>query len=127
MEEQPPQTESPAPIPRKSRGKIDRKPILNNPPPDGKTVTREFIIGFVGWWVVCGGIYALTGTGIAPLLCAVNVIIPIALAARKDTKQKQIAFGIIAALGTNFLISAILGMFSNGICFVPFFNGDASF
>lgn len=127
MSDQHPPTESPGPILRRSKGKIPKKPSINNPPTDEKSITREFVFGFAGWWIINGGIYALTGTGAAPLLCVVNLLVPIALATGKDRKRKQIAFGIIAALGANFLISAVLGMFTNGICFVPFFIGDASF
>ena len=91
------------------------------------------MFGFVGWYLVaglyaswllspgvCTGPYGclftiwlylpLIGTGASLLVCAV-------------VKQlRWVALGILIALALNFVISLLLGVFYNALCFMPFFN-----
>jgi hypothetical protein len=81
-----------------------------------------FITGFLGWFVVAGLLFYQQGYQIymLNLICfPVTIISVIGLAIIRDSRW--FAFGILAALAVNFIISLILGVMENGLCFVPFF------
>jgi hypothetical protein len=84
----------------------------------------EIVIGFVAWYVINGliwwggtsnyrfflAIFTLPGNIIALLICA---IVP---------RLRRVALGILIAIALNLVISLVLGMMTNALCFVPFFN-----
>src|SRR5574341_783869 len=89
----------------------------------------DLIIGFVGWYVVNTSVWfwllegsrLSDGTGLAIaanlFILPPNMIALIILA----FVRRWVALGVLAALGFNFLISIVVGLFVNAMCFVPFF------
>jgi hypothetical protein len=91
----------------------------------------QFAIGFLGWFIAVGIFWgvAFNGRSISSIdveefffmwLCpmSINLFALVVLAAYKSVRG--IAFGILAAMGTNLLISLILGLETNAACMVPF-------
>ena len=87
----------------------------------------HFVIGFVGWWVFNGALwFALTGgKGLGYgvfilnlLVFPANLLILIVLA----FVRHWISLGWLAAIAVNLLIALIVGVASNGFCFIPFFT-----
>ncbi|MGC1376132.1 MAG: hypothetical protein WA821_07920 [Anaerolineales bacterium] len=84
----------------------------------------EIGVGFVAWYVINGliwwggtsnyrfflAIFTLPGNLIALLICA---IVP---------RLRKVALGILIAIALNLVITLVLGMLTNALCFVPFFN-----
>lgn len=91
---------------------------------------RNFLIGFLGWYLVNGALwFILSGatfdateaqsSGAVCFLFPLNLLLPVLFGVIRVTRW--LALGILAALALNFLVSLILGMSFNGLCFVPFF------
>ena len=90
-----------------------------------------FAAGLLGWYLVNGLIWLmmlrspfypgwLDTYGFPNLiLLPLNLIILVVLAIIKRTRM--IAFGILAALALNIVISLVIGLQGNAWCFVPFF------
>jgi len=84
----------------------------------------EIGIGFVAWYVINGliwlggtsnygfflAIFTLPGNLIVLLICAIT------------PRLRRVALGILIAIALNLVITLVLGMFTNALCFVPFFN-----
>jgi hypothetical protein len=92
-------------------------------------ITWQFTAGFLGWFLVNGVFWLLLSGGIKldeyeilDRLCFVlplNLVTLIGLIWIKKTRQ--VAQGILAALGLNFFVSLVLGLFYNSFCLIPFF------
>jgi hypothetical protein len=90
---------------------------------------RHLAIGFFGWYVINGMIWFILLGGSSAggdygyfnglFTFPANILVLIILAAIKSTRQ--IALGILAALALNLLIALVLGVSTNGICFIPFY------
>ena len=104
-------------------------PKIVPPPLSTAAKRREFMIGFVGWWVVNGALWlGLTGgEGLGPggfgiilnlLLFPANLLMLIVLA----FIRRWIALGGLAAIAVNLLIALIMGVALAGFCFIPFFT-----
>ena len=98
-------------------------------------LTWRFAIGFLGWylvmafvfWALLGytfdtgqkglyeGIVILNGICIFPAQILTLVILFLVRSLR------EIGWGMLTAIGVNLLISLVLGLVSNSICFIPFF------
>jgi hypothetical protein len=99
---------------------------------------RDFAIGFIGWWLVNGIVWAKiwadsgesNGIGIntgnperflGPLIVnmvalPLNVLVFIVLA----SLRRWVAMGVLATYVVNFAVAVILGAIANGICWIPF-------
>lgn len=102
--------------------------------PSGKT--RRFWLmaaGFLGWFVINGLVWLGLSGGIGPvsnglaqgpgpdcLMLPLNLVVLFLLSRKASTRP--VAGGILAAVGTNFLVSLILGLSLNAFCLIPFFN-----
>ncbi len=90
---------------------------------------RDFLIGFVGWFLVNGGLWLLlssqTPLSTACLLFPTNLGLLIILAIIRRTRW--VALGILSALALNFVIALVRGLGFNGICFIPFFIGNGPY
>ena len=101
-----------------------------NPQPDPRKKWILFASGFFGWHVINTVFWLLITPGPKSpnefvyvylpnlLILPANIILLIVLAAIRPTRW--MALGILAALALNFLISLILGLNTNAVCFVPF-------
>ena len=106
------------------------------PPPGNKKPSlldtlrsRQFLAGFFGWYAVNGVVWyilksgSLEFVGEAILVNAfafpINILALIVFSIIKRTRK--FGFGLLAAIALNLLLSILLGVFFNGICFVPFF------
>ena len=84
---------------------------------------RDFAIGFVGWYVVNGGLYLTVFTGNPGggfynlLLLPVNVIVLIIAAFRRQ----WFALGLLASFAVNLVLALLLGLTLNAFCWIPFF------
>jgi hypothetical protein len=100
--------------------------------PRKSNLIGQLAIGFLGWYVVMALIYGLLfrsyGTGSADydlmaLGCyflPLQVLILIFLLANR--KLRRIGWGMLSAIGLNLMISLVLGLFGNALCFIPFFK-----
>lgn len=85
-----------------------------------------FALGFLGWFVVNFGIWKLIlwlnpgpGIFINFAILPANLLLMIVLALARQTRM--IAFGIVAAMAANLVISLLIGQMLAGFCFLPFF------
>jgi hypothetical protein len=88
----------------------------------------EPVIGFVGWyvlnilmWMLFGAIPGdeLGQTGILIILVfPIHILVLFVLIAIKSTRK--FAYGAVVAIAVNFIISLVMGMITNAVCFVPF-------
>lgn len=76
------------------------------------------LAGFFGWYIVSGMMLSSVG---ALSMCAFPINIMLLLVAGRVKSLRQLGFGILTALALNFLISLFVGVFINGICFIPFY------
>ena len=90
--------------------------------------TRQFLVGFVGWYLANGLTwYALVrgsnnaGEGVFMniILFPINLLALIILSAIKRTQR--VGLGILAALALNLGLSLVLAASINGFCFIPFY------
>ena len=109
------------------------QPIPGAQPPHKFKLTWQFAAGFLGWFLVngLGWLIILSGRKFSSgdetavicngaLFFPLNLIILVLLAWKVGTRQ--IAWGIVAALGVNLIVSLVLGLVQNAVCLVPFFN-----
>ncbi|MEK7328452.1 MAG: hypothetical protein AAB217_24670 [Chloroflexota bacterium] len=90
---------------------------------------RDFLIGFIGWWVINGAIWAGIATGdFGPqrsvfLLFPNIFILPVNLLALIILAfvRRWVALGLLTAYAVNFLLALIMGLFFNGVCWIPFY------
>ena len=94
---------------------------------------RDYIIGFVGWFLVNGVLWsALTASVSAPRngnefgpftlgICTLPIGFVVLLVLTYVPKTRKIGWGALAAIFLNLFISLILGLSNNAVCFVPFF------
>lgn len=76
--------------------------------------------GFIGWYVINGLLYLIPRiTSFFMFLFFTNILVILTLILTKETRY--VGLGTIIALALNFLVSLILGVFFNGVCFVPFY------
>ena len=84
-------------------------------------LTWQFVAGFLGWFFVMALVYWVgrsESTCLFPILFPINLGILMVLL----RKQPQVGWGMLSALGLNMVISLILNLFLNAICFIPFFT-----
>lgn len=93
---------------------------------------KQFTAGFLGWYLVMALIYGLlfrnlgTGSmdydlmGLGGLFLPIQFIALIILFAMR--KVRYIGWGMLSAIGLNLVISLVLGLFGNVLCFIPFFK-----
>ncbi len=87
---------------------------------------RDFLIGFVGWFLINGLLWLeAPNMEVGCITFPANLGLLITLAVIRRTRW--VALGILSALALNFVIALIRGMAFNGICFVPFFVNSGSF
>jgi hypothetical protein len=104
--------------------KENEKPIQENPPEEGNTASKFFVLykqqiwGFIGWFVIAS-ILAPVSFGL--ITTPATVICLIALGLSKNHNRKGIAGGILAAVALNFLVSMVRGLSTNAWCFMPFY------
>lgn len=98
-------------------------------------LTWKFAIGFLGWylvmafvfWVVLGYTFDAQKMNFydAPILLNGMCIFPAQIATLiilfLVKSLREVGFGMFSAIGVNLAISIIMGMFSNPLCFIPFF------
>ena len=92
------------------------------PSPQEKRI--ELLIGFIGWFVINGVLWVIasgTPVGIAYgipnlILFPANVLVLIILA----RTRRWVALGVLIALAVNLLITLIMGVAFEGLCFIPF-------
>jgi hypothetical protein len=110
------------------------KPKSNYPPLTRNQKIRDFLIGFLGWYLVTALVWYLVdwdnmmstqAAGALPFIFmglnfSANLIALIVLSVVKRTRY--IGFGILVALALNLLITTVLGEFGNGLCFFPFWE-----
>lgn len=113
---------------------------LNEQPPGPEVtnllkLTWKFAVGFLGWylamafvfWVALG--YNLEARKLnfydAPILLNGMCIFPAQIATLivllLVKSLREVGFGMFSAIGVNLVISVFMGMFSNPLCFIPFF------
>ncbi len=93
------------------------------PPGKSKLNVGQFVAGFLGWFLVSLLIYAQKMDEESLMICGgllfpVNVVILIILL----RKLPHIGWGMLSALGANLVISLILGLVNNALCFIPFYK-----
>lgn len=93
------------------------------PPKKFKLNIWQFAAGFLGWFLVTLLVYGQKMDGESLMLCGgvmflVNVVVLIFLFVR----SRSIGMGMLAALGVNLVISLILGLVNNAMCFIPFYK-----
>ena len=111
---------------------------LENPPKKPKTPLtrtekiRDLSIGFIGWWLVnglvwfvfnldavkYGGELVTIGLLLFSLVYAIAQLITLIVLA---FRRGWIALGALSAMGLNLVISLMLGLLINSVCFAPFF------
>jgi len=86
----------------------------------------QVLYGFFGWylvngliWMAFGGPYRWEFASPNLYIFPANLLTLILLAVVKRTRK--IAMGILLAIALNLVISLLLGLVFNGVCFVPFF------
>jgi hypothetical protein len=116
---------------------------LRPPAPQARPLSHaqkilHFAIGFVGWFIVNGAIWAWQGLEVygpsywSPLIrgtLAGNsgllwfLLLPTNIGALflLALIRRWIAFGVLTALAVNLVITLILSMFLNALCGIPFF------
>jgi hypothetical protein len=104
-------------------------PLAPDQPPSASKKYMLFFGGLLGWYLANGVFWFfnynptpgafLGNAGYFLLSGPANLLILITLAVIKRTRL--VALGILTALGLNFLLSLINGLFYNGICFFPFY------
>jgi len=89
----------------------------------------EFAIGFVGWFIVNGAIWAGIATGdfgaqrslflLFPniFILPANLLALIILA----FVRSSVALGLLTAYTVNFLLALIMGLLLYGVCWIPFY------
>lgn len=85
--------------------------------------------GFLGWWLINDLIWRVLGIqlsnpnimyGDIGVICfsfPINILLLVTFAIIRQTRL--IALGILIAIALNLLVSLILGLFMNAICFIP--------
>lgn len=113
-----PSQESPQPEPPQ----IEEKRFQESPP---SRLNRWllFASGFFGWYLVMALIYGQRFDQESLMICGgllfpVNLVILVLLL----KQQRYAGWGILSALGVNFVISLLLGLWNNALCFLPFFK-----
>ena len=87
-----------------------------------------FASGFFGWFLVSGLFYLALfpkydPNDAAPIICSGLLFTAhIGVLVLLLKKQPHVGWGMLSALGTNLIISQVLGLATNALCFVPFFN-----
>lgn len=121
------QTQNNHPLEDQPEGMVPPTPVdgsSETPPVRKFKLTWDFFVGFLGWFLVTALFYgqvrdqeALTICG--GLLFPVNLLVFILLL----RWQRQMAWGMLAALAVNMVVSLVLGLVQNAFCFIPFFGG----
>jgi hypothetical protein len=98
-------------------------------------LTWKFAIGFLGWYLVMAFVFwvalgytfdaqkmnyydapiILNGMCIFPTQILTLIVLFLVKSLR------EVGFGMFSAIGVNLVISIFMGMFSNPLCFIPFF------
>jgi hypothetical protein len=99
------------------------EPSQPKPPASRLRKWLLFASGFFGWFLVTGLFYRAMYPSDAQTICS-GLLFPvhIGLLVLLLEKQPHVGWGMLSALGANFVISLMLGLSNNAICFVPFFN-----
>lgn len=88
-------------------------------------LNKEFWIGFGGWFVVNGVIWAVVfsieGFGLIIIAWLALILANIGALIYFAFKNRLLAFGLICAFTINFIILLVRGMAEQVICFNPFF------
>jgi len=93
-------------------------------------LTWRFAVGFLGWYLVVWLIYWSLLNGktdpqgysamiLSMLVFPAQIIALFILFVVKDFRK--IGWGMLSAIAVNLLISMILGLGLNAVCFIPFF------
>lgn len=108
----------------------DDQQIETAQPPGKFKLTWQFAAGFLGWYFVMALFYGLlfrdtgTSTSNEGLIICSGLIFPlqVILLIFSIKDRYDFGWGMLSAIGVNFVISLVLGLFTNALCFVPFFN-----
>ncbi|MGE5251505.1 MAG: hypothetical protein ACM3QS_14985 [Bacteroidota bacterium] len=98
------------------------KPILTQ-----QDKLRRFLIGLLGWWLVNIPLWLLLQPVMVsqgatfvyctlPFLFGANIFLLIIMAFR----NRWVALGLLAAFAVNLLVSLVLGLGTNAMCWIPF-------
>jgi len=86
----------------------------------------QILYGFFGWYLINSIIWLLISTrGYAEyvflnlFIFPINLLTLIVLSVIKSTRK--IGLGILIALALNLLLSLMVGLTINGVCFIPFY------
>lgn len=116
----------------KPEGTVPESPEQQSSEPESISIfglTWKFVLGFLGWYLVVGLIYGLVmiddpqGYGaliISLLVFPAQIIALFILFLVK--RFRKIGWGVLSAIAVNLLISLIIGLNFNALCFIPFFD-----
>jgi hypothetical protein len=85
---------------------------------------RDVLIGFLGSWAINAAIWALIGRDFEGMFIVFNIfILPgnVLLLIVMAFVRRWVALGLLAAYAANFLFALIMGLFYNGLCWIPFY------
>lgn len=85
----------------------------------------EFLIGFVGWWLVNGLVWWMTDTTSGDYALWNMCVLPINLVLLLVflRARRYVGWGILATYAVNFALALFTNMLLNGACWIPFFTG----
>lgn len=115
--------------PEAARPPTPDQPQLEPPSTSGFKFSWKFVVGFLGWYLVVWLIYRLQIRDLDPqgystmtlslLVFPAQIIALFFLFVIRDFRK--IGWGMLSAIAVNLLISLMLGLGLNAVCFIPFF------
>lgn len=93
-----------------------------SPPARKFKLNRKFVIGFLGWYLVTAlvfGVVTLDAYSNGCIIFPAQVLTLIILLSVRTVRD--IGWGMLSAIAFNLLISLMVGLGDDAICFVPFF------
>ncbi len=92
----------------------------------------KFAAGFLGWYLVMVLLYGLMFRGTSSstndeglIICTGSIFllqVGVFIFVLLIKELRDIAWGMLSAIGVNFVVSLALGLSTNAVCFVPFFK-----
>jgi hypothetical protein len=108
---------------------VNNNTSLDNPKQFQDWLRRnaQILYGFFGWYLINGLIWLLLGLSpnegynifVNIYIFPLNLLALIVLSVNKSTRK--IGLGVLIALALNLLLSLVVGLGLNGVCFIPFF------
>jgi len=131
QENQPSGDQPVQPVPQETGDQQPAQPVETAPqePPVQQPTQREnistlleYIAGFLGWFLVMllHLLFQKAPGAFTTIMCVFQGVALLVLFLTK--KRRAIAWGMLTAIGLNFVICLAQGLIINMICFIPFFN-----